>query len=445
MGGEKEAVLAVCASDAGGVVYDINTGEKIVCIQDCVAPPHGLAFVDGFLLAASRTDKDQPIFGSAIYFWAPSKIKEVQKSYVAEAIEPIACSKDGVFLVGGARSGHAYIWEIASGALLKRWRGHKTAISCLAFSQDTSLLISGSIDGTVCTWSMISLFQAEEPRPIEGTEIYLNFYNVKQNEHKASITGILTLLRSPCPILITSSLDGNCKVTELMSGILVQTISLSSSVTTIAVDPLEQFLLCGAGDAGIYVTVLNEIGTKNSRLTLSEDNCQILSGHRAPISALAFSSEGPRLVSGSQDRVILIWDTRTWQVIRKIENKMGGHITNLLVIPKGAISTVHQGRNSLAVKFPKLDKICKPTNETMTFLRPSQFSDNPVSFQSSNLLAEQILDLEEKRTPEAVEMIIAMNTRDKVKNQTIAKELVNMNMLVQGQVFDVMDAGADED
>uniref|UniRef100_A0A0E0PKC1 Uncharacterized protein n=1 Tax=Oryza rufipogon TaxID=4529 RepID=A0A0E0PKC1_ORYRU len=116
--GEKEAMLVVCANDVG-LVYDINTCEKIMYIHDCVAPPCGLAFVDGFLLAASRTDKDQPIFGSAIYFWAPSKIKEVQKSYVAEAIGPIACSKDGVYLVGGASSGHTYIWEDAT--LIINW------------------------------------------------------------------------------------------------------------------------------------------------------------------------------------------------------------------------------------------------------------------------------------------------------------------------------------
>uniref|UniRef100_A0A0D9WEU8 Uncharacterized protein n=1 Tax=Leersia perrieri TaxID=77586 RepID=A0A0D9WEU8_9ORYZ len=71
--GEKEAELVVCANDAG-VVYDINTSEKIMCIQDCVAPPSGLAFVDVFLLSSSRMDKNQPIFGSAIYFWAPSKV-----------------------------------------------------------------------------------------------------------------------------------------------------------------------------------------------------------------------------------------------------------------------------------------------------------------------------------------------------------------------------------
>uniref|UniRef100_A0A0E0DPI0 Uncharacterized protein n=1 Tax=Oryza meridionalis TaxID=40149 RepID=A0A0E0DPI0_9ORYZ len=89
-----------------------------------------------------------------------------------------------------------------------------------------------------------------------------------------------------------------------------------------------------------------------------------------------------------------------------------GHITNLLVFPKRAISTVHRERNFRPIKFPKLEKICKPTNETMAFFVPSQFSKDVnssiVSFNSSNFLAEQLLDLE-------------------------------------GQVFEVMDVGADED
>lgn len=70
----------------------------------------------------------------------------------------------------------------------------------------------------------------------------------------------------------------------------------------------------------------------------------------------------------------------------------------MLVFPKRAISTVHQERNFRPIKFPKLEKICKPTNETMAFLVPSQFSKDVnssiVSFNSSNLLAEQLLDLE---------------------------------------------------
>lgn len=35
-----------------------------------------------------------------------------QVSYPMEAIGPIASSRDGVYLVGGAPSGNAYVWEV---------------------------------------------------------------------------------------------------------------------------------------------------------------------------------------------------------------------------------------------------------------------------------------------------------------------------------------------
>ena len=45
--------------------------------------------------------------------------------------------------------------------------------------------------------------------------------------------------------------------------------------------------------------------------------------NRAPISALAFSSEGTWLVSASKDCNVLIWDTKTWQVVRRLETGVG--------------------------------------------------------------------------------------------------------------------------
>jgi WD40 repeat protein len=47
--------------------------------------------------------------------------------------------------------------------------------------------------------------------------------------------------------------------------------------------------------------------------------------NRASISALAFSSEGAWMVSGSKDCTIFIWNTTTWNVVRKLDNIMGEH------------------------------------------------------------------------------------------------------------------------
>ncbi|XP_062199900.1 protein ROOT INITIATION DEFECTIVE 3-like [Phragmites australis] len=440
---EKEAVLVVCDEESDAApMFDVNTGEEILYINDCLAPPSGIANVSGHLLAASRSNKGQTIFGGAIYFWATNKLQETHTSYIGEAIGPITCSKDGMYLVGGAHSGNAYIWEVASGALLKSWRAHKNAISSLSFSQDSSLVISGSEEGTVHVWCMISLFQAEEPQSHEAIKYCPSFCNTVK--HEALVTGILTILGVPCPILITSSLDGSCKVTELMSERLLHMLELSSPITAITIDPLEQLLICGAGDAAIYVTGLDGIGMSYLTFTLSKDDCQVLYGHKAPISALAFSSEGVWLVSGAKDCNVLIWDTTTWNVVRKLENKMGP-VTNLLVIPNPVITRVHT-RNLLALEIPTLQKIFRQTNETPTFLQPSDFSKDADStrarFNSSNLLSKQILDLEVKRTPEAIEMIVGMTIDEQIKNQNLAKELGDMNSVLQWKALNVMEVRA---
>lgn len=42
-----------------------------------------------------------------------------------------------------------------SGRLLKKWHAHYRAVTCLVFSEDESLLISGSEDGCVRVWSLL--------------------------------------------------------------------------------------------------------------------------------------------------------------------------------------------------------------------------------------------------------------------------------------------------
>ena len=44
--------------------------------------------------------------------------------------------------------------KVETGRLLKKWRAHFRAVSCLVFSEDDSLLVSGSEDGSVRVWSL---------------------------------------------------------------------------------------------------------------------------------------------------------------------------------------------------------------------------------------------------------------------------------------------------
>ena len=62
--------------------------------------------------------------------------------------------------------------QVMSGRLLMKWHAHYRAVTCLVFSEDDSLLISGSEDGCVRVWSLLKYKKVLSFSP---TCVYLDF------------------------------------------------------------------------------------------------------------------------------------------------------------------------------------------------------------------------------------------------------------------------------
>ncbi|KAL5979843.1 hypothetical protein ACLOJK_038954 [Asimina triloba] len=97
------------------------------------------------------------------------------------------------------------------------------------------------------------------------------------SEYGGSITGLLTSSASSS-VLVSSSLDGTCKVWNLVIGCLLQTHTFSGPVTAIVLDLAEQFLFCGTTDGRIFINAL-DIGLQDNPPILLEDQRTVLSGH----------------------------------------------------------------------------------------------------------------------------------------------------------------------
>jgi len=54
-----------------------------------------------------------------------------------------------------------------------------------------------------------------------------------------------------------------------------------------------------------------------------EQPFKVLNGHKAPIKSLAWSPDGTRLVSGSEDKTAIIWNTATWEPVATMA---GAHV-----------------------------------------------------------------------------------------------------------------------
>ncbi|XP_042477833.1 protein ROOT INITIATION DEFECTIVE 3-like [Macadamia integrifolia] len=96
----------------GITVWDMDTGHLLLHIPTCASPLHGLLCLSNQFLVASQVRKHGSFGGGAIFMWPFSKPQSPLRSYPMETIGPLSSTKDGLYIVGGALSGNAYVWEV---------------------------------------------------------------------------------------------------------------------------------------------------------------------------------------------------------------------------------------------------------------------------------------------------------------------------------------------
>ncbi|KAM3751965.1 hypothetical protein ACB098_04G152200 [Castanea mollissima] len=434
---DKEA-LVVCSDKSMGIgitIWDMDTGDHLLHIPTCASPSHGLVCLRKQFLVASQIHKRGSVGGGAIFTWALNKPQSPLRSYPVEAIGSLSCTKDGLYLAGGALSGNAYFWEIANGRLLKTWHAHHKSLNCLLFSNDDSLLISGSDDGMICVWSVISLLDTEDSGSLHSLLHY-------SSEHKSCITGLLTTSGSSISVLVSSSLDGTCKVWDFVSGRLIQTQVYPLAITAIALHPEEQFLFCGSVDGRIFVSKL-DVGLLEEQFVVAEAQPIVLNGHNGAITALTFSESG--LISASEDCTICMWDVVNQVIIRRFNHGKGA-VTNMTVIPQSSLLSVSKNQRvsnqfhvSLLEKYPQPANSFKGTLNLLSLGHSFEEKQTSLDFQSTDSLQQHISDLEKKQTPAAMQVKVETCIENRMWATRMTKHVMEMNKHLQSRLLDLME------
>uniref|UniRef100_A0A0D3ARI3 Uncharacterized protein n=2 Tax=Brassica oleracea TaxID=3712 RepID=A0A0D3ARI3_BRAOL len=152
----------------------------------------------------------------------------------------LEANMEGTYIVGGGASGDIFLWEVSSGKLLKKWHGHYQSVTCLLFSTDDSLLVSGSKDGCL----MI----------LERQQQGSTFYEHDFNEHTTSVTDIVIDYGGCNALLVTASED----CLEPVQGETVEKHHLSCSHQCTCVEFLQtSFFYAGNKDSKIYIGAMN--------------------------------------------------------------------------------------------------------------------------------------------------------------------------------------------
>jgi len=188
-----------------------------------------------------------------------------------------------------------------------------------------------------------------------------------------------------------------------------------SIIDAIAMDPGEHAFYAGGRDGKIYIAALNAECNPDSRYGIYIIGS--MSDHSKAVTCLAFSMDGVTLVSGSEDGMVRVWDTKSQHVTRVLKHGKGP-VNNVLIVrqplhssPQGlGHSQVPISKKRLNLSLPPpLEKYMNSTdgeagNMAVAVLQPSCHDPQESLYCSSYVMESQIKDLQQRGSSGAAEM-----------------------------------------
>lgn len=274
----NQQILASGTGDGQIQLWNLNTRTKIRTLPAHSKVVRAIAFSkDGSRLASGGSE--------GVKIWDIQKGTLIKNIPLPSSVESLAFSPDGQTLTTGMGNGAITIWQANTWKSLRSFSAHSDIVNTLVYSPDGTMIASGGSNRD----KMIRLWSS---RPGEYGNLLHTFTG---HEYV-----IFSLAFAPDgQTLVSSSADRTIKIWNSRTRQLLLSIpvGLGIDVREVAISPDGKVLASG----------------NNSliRLWSLPDGKHLgdLPGHQLFVRSLTFTSDN-RLISGSEDRTIKIWQSR---------------------------------------------------------------------------------------------------------------------------------------
>ena len=193
-------------------------------------------------------------------------------------------------------------WDVATGERLRRHVGHEDVINCLDIARrGENLLVSGSDDGSIAVW---------DPRQKEAIDYFATEYSITAvalaeagNEiYSGGITNAISVwdIRKKTPVY---TLQGH-----------------ADTITSLQVSPDAQLLLSNSQDGTVKVWDIRPFAPADRHIRTFDG---APAGIERNLIRASWDPKGERIVAGSGDRSVVIWDSRTGKLLYKLPGHKG--------------------------------------------------------------------------------------------------------------------------
>jgi WD40 repeat protein len=303
-------VLVTGSADRLGRIWYPARAEQWKTLRGHTAPILDVAFSpNGSLVATGSAD------GMARVWSAATGNVVATMDLHANIVREVAFSPQaGRSLVTVSSDGATRVWQTRSSRQLATLAGPGSLITSATFSRNGRTVLTGGEDGVARIWDA----QAEP-----GLRVL--------SRHKGGVTS--AALSPTGAFVVSGGPDGFVRVTRLRSSVR-RTIPIRSPVVRVAASP--DSFAASSRRGRVYLWRADRL-TPPRILPLS-----------ARADALAFSSDGKMLATGSRDGVVRLWDVRTAREIDTLRG-LGSGVRAVAFSPKGSLVLAGSDRGETRV------------------------------------------------------------------------------------------------
>jgi WD40 repeat protein len=272
----------------------------------------------------------------------------------------LARSSDGDAVLTGGFDGALRLWLVSTGELLSTLPGHRGAIASVAFVPDRMTAWSSAEDGQVLVWSLETGAVAPRfPKPIDpataivfnGSRVALGLRSgfvmvfdheagtvyVDEQLHSGAVTAVVF---APGDVLFSGSArpvigewlgDGSVLATSLADG--KSRLALPGTL-----NPVSSLAISANGRRvlrGMRSGVL-EVWDLDPDKSVMDFKSRDLAGHNGPVVALAIAADPNVAYSGGEDRTVRMWNLEAGEE-RRVFDGHGDIVTAILAADGAAV------------------------------------------------------------------------------------------------------------